>query len=193
MASMLRADLADARGAWLEEAASDHRQHEERTRSDFLLDVNHAGQHLDFHSLRHTCGAWLAQAGVHPKTVQVIMRHSAITLTMDTYGHLFPGQEADAINALPRVFAASSPSESDGPETASNPISKRQQYRQQRESNQSPPGPSERDAVTDDEVYTLVRKFLQMANLCDEKLPGATEDGNALCRTRTYDPLIKRV
>ena len=52
---------------------------------------------LDFHSLRHTCGAWLAMAGVHPKVVQPVMRHSSITLTMDTYGHLFPGQEADAV------------------------------------------------------------------------------------------------
>jgi hypothetical protein len=34
--------------------------------------------------------------GAHPKEVQQIMRHQSITLTMDTYGHLFPGQEAEA-------------------------------------------------------------------------------------------------
>ena len=28
------------------------------------------------------------------------MRHATITLTMDTYGHLFPGQEADAVDRL---------------------------------------------------------------------------------------------
>jgi hypothetical protein len=28
------------------------------------------------------------------------MRHSSITLTMDTYGHLCPGQEADAVRQL---------------------------------------------------------------------------------------------
>jgi hypothetical protein len=33
----------------------------------------------------------------HPKVVQTIMRHSQITLTMDTYGHLFPGQAAEAV------------------------------------------------------------------------------------------------
>ncbi|MBI3862791.1 MAG: site-specific integrase, partial [Planctomycetia bacterium] len=37
--------------------------------------------------MRHTCGAWLAMAGAHPKAVQAIMRHSTIVLTMDTYGH----------------------------------------------------------------------------------------------------------
>mgnify|MGYP002625662359 FL=1 len=38
--------------------------------------------------------------GVHPKAVQSVMRHSTIILTMDTYGHLFPGQEADAVARL---------------------------------------------------------------------------------------------
>lgn len=36
--------------------------------------------------------------GGHPKEVQTLMRHSTITLTMDTYGHLFPGQEAEIVN-----------------------------------------------------------------------------------------------
>jgi hypothetical protein len=39
--------------------------------------------------------------GAHAKAVQTVMRHSAITLTMDTYGHLFPGQEADTVARLP--------------------------------------------------------------------------------------------
>ncbi len=52
-----------------------------REASDFLADVNHEGEHLDFHGLRHTCGAWLAMAGVHPKVVQTVMRHGSITLT----------------------------------------------------------------------------------------------------------------
>ena len=34
------------------------------------------------------------------------MRHSSITLTMDTCGHLFPGQEADAVARLPDLLAA---------------------------------------------------------------------------------------
>ncbi len=35
--------------------------------------------------------------GPHPKVVQTVMRHQSISLTMDTYGHLFPGQGADAV------------------------------------------------------------------------------------------------
>ena len=34
------------------------------------------------------------------------MRHSTITLTYDRYGHLFPGQEADAVSQLADVMSA---------------------------------------------------------------------------------------
>jgi len=46
--------------------------------------------------------------GAHPKVVQTVMRHGSITLTMDTYGHLFPGQEADAIAGM-RVMLTGPP------------------------------------------------------------------------------------
>lgn len=39
-------------------------------------------------------------SGVHPKTIQTVMRHSTITLTMDTYGHLFKGQESAAVERM---------------------------------------------------------------------------------------------
>ena len=55
----------------------------------------------DFHSLRHTCGTFLAAAGVHPKLIQTIMRHSTITLTMDKYTHAFKSDEVEAVAKLP--------------------------------------------------------------------------------------------
>jgi integrase len=103
LARMLRADLEDARQAWLE-PANDPQGYARREQSDFLAANSHDGETLDFHALRHACGAWLAMAGAHPKTIQTVMRHSAITLTMDTYGHLFPGQEADAVNRLRQMM-----------------------------------------------------------------------------------------
>lgn len=99
LASMLRADLSAARHAWLE-ASSNDRIKEQRQKTDFLTAVDYEGHAIDFHALRHTCGAWLAMAGENPKTIQSIMRHSSITLTMDTYGHLFPAAESDAITRL---------------------------------------------------------------------------------------------
>lgn len=67
---------------------------------DFLARKDSSGRRLDFHALRHTCGAWLALKGMHPKVIQDVMRHSSITLTLDTYGHLFPVQQNEAIDCL---------------------------------------------------------------------------------------------
>ncbi len=82
-ARMLHEDVEAARQAWLK-AAQGAEQRARREESDFLSTTNHEGDTLDFHALRHTCGAWLATRGVHPKVVQTVMRHSTITLTMDT-------------------------------------------------------------------------------------------------------------
>ena len=109
MAAMLRADLAETRKAWFKEAKDDPDEYARREESDFLADVNHEGELIDFHSLRHTCGSWLAMTGAHPKVVQTVMRHSTIVLTMDTYGHLFPGQEADAVARLGEMLGAELP------------------------------------------------------------------------------------
>lgn len=96
---MFYEDLSSARELWLN-------SHPEASRKklvesqEFLCRTNAAGDSLDFHALRHTCGAWLAIAGVSIKVIQSVMRHSTITLTLDTYGHLLPGAEQDAAAKL---------------------------------------------------------------------------------------------
>lgn len=42
-----------------------------------------------FHDLRHACASFLIAQGAHPKEIQVLLGHSTIVQTMDTYGHLF--------------------------------------------------------------------------------------------------------
>ncbi len=64
------------------------------------------GNSLSGFGSRKPRGAWLALAGEHPKVVQTIMRHSQITLTMDTYGHLFPGQAAEAVGRFGHMLRA---------------------------------------------------------------------------------------
>jgi integrase len=103
---MFRADVEHARQAWLQSAEHDPEDYIRRVQSDFLAAKNHEGEFLDFHCLRHTCGAWLAMAGAHPKAVQSVMRHSTITLTMDTYGHLFPGQDAATVAKFPSMLSS---------------------------------------------------------------------------------------
>lgn len=105
LARMLREDLGEARMAWLIEAIDDKPEYAKREQSDFLVVTNHKGEILDFHSLRHTCGAWLVKAGANINVVQKVLRHQTITLTMDTYGHLFPGQEVGAVEQMRSMFS----------------------------------------------------------------------------------------
>lgn len=53
---------------------------------------------IRIHDLRHTCAALLVSAGHSAKAIQQHLGHSSITVTMDTYGHLFP-EEQDRIAA----------------------------------------------------------------------------------------------
>jgi integrase len=103
VAKMLRADLEDARKAWQADAGSDARDRIDREASDFLRAQDHDGRVLDFHALRHTCGAWAAMAGASHKALQTLMRHSTIKLTLDTYGHLLPDEVADTVTRMPDV------------------------------------------------------------------------------------------
>ena len=50
VADMLRADVADTRRAWINAARRDPREHARRQQSDFLANVSHEGEVLDFHS-----------------------------------------------------------------------------------------------------------------------------------------------
>jgi integrase len=65
-----------------------------------------AGRDVDFHSLRHTFGTWLARGGVHPKVAQDLMRHSTINLTMGLYTHVTLQDHAAALQNLPPLPAS---------------------------------------------------------------------------------------
>jgi integrase len=49
------------------------------------------------HDCRHTYASFLIAAGVNAKAITTYMGHSSITITFDRYGHLMPGNEAEAI------------------------------------------------------------------------------------------------
>ena len=54
------------------------------------------------HDLRHTAVSILIREGKHPKLIQSRMGHASITMTMDTYGHLYKGADAEAAASLER-------------------------------------------------------------------------------------------
>ena len=45
---------------------------------------------IPFHDRRHTAATILPTQGVDPKVASAMLRHSTITLTLDSYRHLVP-------------------------------------------------------------------------------------------------------
>ena len=103
VAVMFRADLLSARAAWLKTIPAGQ-ERIEADASDFLRGMDSEGDTLDFHALRHTTATWLIQAGADVRTVQSVMRHCDIKLTLQRYGHLFPGSEAAAVARIRDAF-----------------------------------------------------------------------------------------
>ena len=64
--------------------------------------INNAGEPVlrevpkyGLHALRHACASLWIEQGHNPKQIQILMGHSSIKVTFDTYGHLFVDNEAD--------------------------------------------------------------------------------------------------
>jgi len=55
---------------------------------------------ISLHECRHTYAAFMIAAGVNAKALCSYMGHSSITITLDRYGHLMPGNEAEAAGLL---------------------------------------------------------------------------------------------
>ena len=186
MAAMLRADLADARQAWIDAAAHDPAHTKQRSESDFLIPKDSEGRTLDFHALRHTCGAWAAIGGASPKALQTLMRHSSITLTLDTYGHLLPGEAAETVERMPGF-------DSDDAEAATGTADARADCSNRARN----PGTIERratrfsakDSESSDESPVVAT--IGGARTCDDSVRReATENENGPARIRTGDRAI---
>jgi integrase len=62
---------------------------------------------IRFHDLRHSCATFLIAQGVHPRVVMEILGHSQISVTMNTYGHVLPESQRDALEGIAGIFGAS--------------------------------------------------------------------------------------
>ncbi len=54
---------------------------------------------MRFHDLRHTCGSWLAQAGVPEGHIAAVLGHSTVRMT-ERYAHLAPANSRAAVEKL---------------------------------------------------------------------------------------------
>jgi integrase len=55
---------------------------------------------IRLHDLRHTHATHLLAAGVNVKIVSDRLGHASVAFTLDTYGHVMPGQQASAAAAV---------------------------------------------------------------------------------------------
>jgi integrase len=55
---------------------------------------------ITLHECRHTCASYMIAAGVNAKALSTYLGHSSITVTLDRYGHLLPGNEEEAATLL---------------------------------------------------------------------------------------------
>ena len=55
---------------------------------------------ITMHECRHTFASLMIAAGVNAKALSTYMGHANIAITMDLYGHLFPGNEDEAAGLL---------------------------------------------------------------------------------------------
>ena len=59
---------------------------------------------IKFHALRHTYATRLFENNVPPKTVQALMGHSDISVTMDIYTHVMEDTKLEAVEKLNDIF-----------------------------------------------------------------------------------------
>jgi integrase len=56
--------------------------------------------HIRFHDLRHTCATLLLSRNVNPKIVSEMLGHASIAITLNTYSHVLPMMQHNAVKAL---------------------------------------------------------------------------------------------
>jgi integrase len=61
---------------------------------------------LTLHDCRHTFASLAIAAGVNFKALSGYMGHSSVAITLDRYGHLMPGNEAEAADLLDTYLGA---------------------------------------------------------------------------------------
>jgi integrase len=60
-----------------------------------------------FHDLRHTCASLLLASDESPLVVSRMLGHHSVAFTLDTYGHLMPGQGEAVADRMEELLGGS--------------------------------------------------------------------------------------
>ena len=58
-----------------------------------------------FHDMRHTFATRLFELGEEPKTVQELLGHSTVSITLNTYTHVLEAVKQNAISKLDELHS----------------------------------------------------------------------------------------
>ena len=99
--TLLTMQAKHARGPWV---FHDHGRRYGSVKKSFATAVSDAGlSDFRFHDLRHTFASNLVMAGVDLRTVQDLLGHKSLAMTM-RYAHLADSHRADAVDRLDRAM-----------------------------------------------------------------------------------------
>ena len=79
---------------------------EPRTFKDFydeILNASGLGHHT-FHALRHTFATRAMEQGMDAKTTSILLGHSSVSFTLDTYTHVLDSQKQEEMKAMEEFF-----------------------------------------------------------------------------------------
>jgi integrase len=91
-----------ARTAWNKANKMETEKAQSENRAPDLLEP------IGLHECRHTYASLMIAAGVNAKALATYMGHSSVTITLDRYGHLMPGNEDEAAELLDAYLMRSS-------------------------------------------------------------------------------------
>lgn len=87
-------------GTWAEKPAKMLKQDLRRAGISYRVETQEGPRYLDFHALRHSFVSALAAAGVGPKELQTLARHSDAQTTLNVYTHVDDSSLASAVGRL---------------------------------------------------------------------------------------------
>jgi integrase len=60
---------------------------------------------IRFHDLRRTCATLMLVVSTNPKVVQEMLGHANVSITLDTYSHLLPNMQGEAVGRLDNLLS----------------------------------------------------------------------------------------
>jgi integrase len=84
-----------------------HHEFTERVRGRWKTAVRRAGvRKIRLYDCRHTHATLLLKAGINPKVVSERLGHASIVITLDTYSHVLPDMQDEAVERLQAILKA---------------------------------------------------------------------------------------